>query len=33
MRAGRLGIAIGQREEFGEAQIWENFEALAAAQT
>ena len=25
-------IALGQREQMGEAAIWENFEALAAAQ-
>jgi hypothetical protein len=27
------GIAMGQREESGEAKIWENFEALALGQT
>jgi hypothetical protein len=26
-------IALGQREQAGVAEIWENFEALAAAQT
>ena len=26
-------IAMGQREQSGEAKIWENFEALAASQT
>jgi hypothetical protein len=26
-------IAIGQREEMGQAEIWENFEALAISQT
>ena len=27
------GIAMGQREEMGESQIWENFEALALTQS
>jgi hypothetical protein len=27
------GIAIGQREQTGVPQMWENFEALAAGQT
>jgi hypothetical protein len=27
------GIAMGQREESGVAEMWENFEALAVSQT
>jgi hypothetical protein len=26
------GVLVGQREEFGEPRLWENFEAMARAQ-